>query len=189
MRQLLQRIRDRRSDSARDARLAIRGEFDIEVYDADRVRRRWPSWGSLSGYARLCRLRGVEPDRSQTTSNQILVTYLQNLTDYLDPNDTATNIAASHLAVGTDDTGPVPSNTSLGSEVFRTAVGSTTDNGQDLATSTLIGANDANGNTLREAGLVDDATNTFINRTLINPVEKTSDIEVTINASVFHQAL
>ncbi|QLH77440.1 hypothetical protein HZS55_09095 [Halosimplex rubrum] len=165
--------------------------YSVDVYDANRLRQRWPAWGSLSDYGRLQRLRNgtVDPRYTQTTTNQILVTYLQNLTDYVDPNNSATNISASHLAVGTADTEPVPSNTALGSEVFRTSVGSTTDNGQDLATTTLIGANSANGNTLREAGLVDDATNTFINRTLINPVEKTSDIEVTINASIFHQAL
>ena len=191
MKPFLTRIRDRLSDGTPDQRLAIRGEYEINTYCAAELRERWPNWESMSDYARLRRLQSgaVAPEWSQTTSNQIVVGYLQNLTDYLDPNQTATNIGATHLAVGTDGTEPAPSDTSLGNEVFRTAVGSTTDNGQDLATSTLIGKNDANGYTLREAGLVDDASGTFINRALITPREKTSETERTINASIFHQTL
>lgn len=62
--------------------------------------------------------------------------------------------AVTHMAVGSDNTDPSLSQTSLVSEFYRDTVTDTSRDGSGGATFVLyIGTNDGNGNTIREAGL------------------------------------
>lgn len=62
--------------------------------------------------------------------------------------------AITHMAVGDDNTDPALSQSSLVSEFYRDQLTDTSRDGDGGATFILyIGTNDANGNTIREAGL------------------------------------
>ncbi len=86
----------------------------------------------------------------------------------------------THIATGTDGTAPAAGDTALGAEVFR---GSLTDSIEDTAKLTVklhITSTQANGNTLREAGVFNAAAaGTMYARVIHEDIVKTAAIRVT----------
>ena len=92
----------------------------------------------------------------------------------------------THFAVGTGTVAVASSQTSLDDEQFRDTVTQRTSNAQQLIVSYYLASGSANGNTLSEAGLFNDAsTGTMFARVLLNPaVPKTSAVAVTLNWTI-----
>lgn len=92
----------------------------------------------------------------------------------------------THLAVGTDNTTPTASDTTLGAEVFRDATFSTDTStpGTFIATLEVL-TTEANSNALVEVGVFDAASsgNLWMHETF-NTINKTSDIQLFFDAQV-----
>jgi len=119
----------------------------------------------------------------QEHKNLVVSGGLNLIRDLLDGDAVA---GLTHFAVGTD-TSPVSAiQTTLGTEVFRDTVTQRTSNTQQLIVSYYLASGSANGNTLSEAGLFNDATTgTMFARVLLNPaVPKTSAVAVTLNWTI-----
>lgn len=145
-------------------------------------------WDGLSRENKLWLTRALEPVHVEQVHNTAVQGLLEYLVDNLD-KDQSINKDASHLAVGTDDTTPASSNSSLNNEVFRGAVTSTTDQLSTLKTSTLIDTSEANGNTLKEVGLFTASSGgTLLNHAIISDVVKTDAKAVTIDVSLTFSA-
>lgn len=87
----------------------------------------------------------------------------------------------THFAVGTDATATSASDTALGAEVFRDVIATKIKGSQEIAIQSVLGSTQANGNTLEEAGLFNDASaGTMYARVTISPVSKTALISVLI---------
>lgn len=61
----------------------------------------------------------------------------------------------AEMAVGTDDTNPSQTDSSLGAEVFRDSITNEEDGTGRVAYVLRLGTGDANGETLQEAGVID----------------------------------
>jgi hypothetical protein len=119
----------------------------------------------------------------QEHRNLVVSGGLNLIRDLLDGDSVA---GLTHFAVGTG-TGAVSSTqTTLGTEVFRDSVSQRTSNAQQLVVSYYLASGSANGNTLSEAGLFNDATTgTMFARVLLSPaVVKTSAVAVTLNWTI-----
>lgn len=126
--------------------------------------------------ARIRALDRLDPVAVDETTNTQLKVFHENIVDVYDPNQTVSALSASHLALGTDGSSVAYGDTGLTTEVYREGVDSSTDNGNDLKTSTLLDEAEGNGNTFRELGLVSAASGgTFFNHALIEDRAKTSD--------------
>lgn len=89
--------------------------------------------------------------------------------------------AVTHMAVGSDSTAPALSDSGLYAEFYRNTLTSTSRDGSGGATFTLyIGTNDANGNTIREAGLF----NAPDGGTMLSRVDFTSTEEVAKDSTI-----
>jgi len=89
-------------------------------------------------------------------------------------------------AVGSDNTASSESDTALGSEVFRDTVDEIDKSASNSVTASLqIATTEANGNTVREIGWLDAASdgNLWV-REVINAVNKTSDIQLYIDTTI-----
>jgi len=181
------------------ARATVKGVIRVRRYDADAVRERLPEWDDRAALertlgesfadepdpldaARLAALRefGPDPRTEHVTENTTLNTLHEHEVDYFDPNQSPANLAASHLALGTDDSSEDPTQSGVLSEEYREGVDSTTDAGRDLETETLVDENEGNGFTYEELGLVTASSGgTFLNRANINSTQKDSDTTAT----------
>lgn len=92
----------------------------------------------------------------------------------------------THGAVGTDDTAPAASDTTLGAEVERNARSSVDKSTDNIIVASLeIASTEANGNTIQEAGWFNDATSgTMWLRTLVNDINKTSDVQLFLDTQI-----
>ncbi|MFC6975825.1 hypothetical protein ACFQL1_15935 [Halomicroarcula sp. GCM10025709] len=162
---------------------AISGRWRIEEHDMDAVRDEHPTWDTLADWHKLAILRRREPEEAEETTNTTTKSLDQYRVDDLDPTQSPTALTASHIALGTDDTSPVATNTSLNSEEYRESVDAHTDNGDNLKCETLIGSGEANGFEYKEAGLVTASSGgTLLNHSLIKPRVKTSNKSLTVTA-------
>ncbi len=85
----------------------------------------------------------------------------------------------SHGGVGTDNTAPAAGNVTLGAEVFRDVISQRTKVGASLTLKFVVGSQNANGSTLREAGLFNaGAAGTMYARVTPEEVVKTDAILV-----------
>ena len=88
----------------------------------------------------------------------------------------------THLAVGTDATGAVLSDSALGTEVYRNALTKRTPSDASVMLSYYLASTQANGNTLAETGLFNDPTaGAMFARATYTPIIKTSSIAVMYN--------
>jgi hypothetical protein len=87
----------------------------------------------------------------------------------------------SHLAVGTSSTATASGNIALGAEVFRDVFTQVTLGTASIVYRYYLGPNDANGNTLREAGLFNapSGPTLYARRVLGSAIVKTIDIAST----------
>lgn len=83
----------------------------------------------------------------------------------------------AEIAVGTDGTAPVPTDTTLGAEVAREASTGSTGATGEVTHAMRLGTGDANGESLREAGNV-DSLGALRDRITHAVVAKTSAFEV-----------
>jgi len=177
----------------------VTGRVTRRTYDSDEIRTEIRFWRD---YDAICELlgetfheqpdpldaariavvkdHGPEPIDIAVDRNVVLDGFLEYIVDHVDSSQSPSGIDASHLAVGDGSSQPSSSNTGLNNEVHREAVDSSTDNGKNLTTETLIGTGEANGNTFREVGLVSASTGgTFFNHSLVSEETKTSDVSIT----------
>lgn len=97
----------------------------------------------------------------------------------------SSNFDASHLAVGDDDTTPQSSNVSLNNEVGRFAVTETEDRSNSIWTRTFVDTSQANGNTLKEVGLITESSGgTLLNHSIMQDVPKDNTTTVTIDVEI-----
>lgn len=92
----------------------------------------------------------------------------------------------THFAVGTNGAAAATTDTVLGTEVFRDLVTSRTSTSLALTVKYFLSTGSANGQTLREAGLLNAAANgtLFARFVLSNPIVKTSTISVTFTWTI-----
>lgn len=97
----------------------------------------------------------------------------------------------THLAVGTGSGTPASGDTALGAEVFRDVFTQITTSTAAMVVRYYLGPNDANGNTLREAGLFNAASGgtLFARRLFSSAIVKTIDIAVTIEWTITFAAV
>lgn len=96
----------------------------------------------------------------------------------------------THGAVGTGNTQILPTDNSLNNEVFRDSLNNKTVSQGQINAQFLLGATEANGNTLSEGGSFNQSTggdliqgSTFTATQKTNAVEIFIDFEIVINAS------
>jgi hypothetical protein len=87
----------------------------------------------------------------------------------------------THLAVGTSNTAAAAGQTALVAEVFRDVFTQTSVSASTLVIRYYLGPNDANGNTLREAGLFNASSGPtlYARRVLSSAIVKTIDVAAT----------
>lgn len=96
---------------------------------------------------------------------------------------TGQGYAPTHMAVGSDGTGEDDSDELLGAEVFRAPVSYRRPLSSGVQIQLFLSDQDANGNTLREAGMFDSVTGNSGNmfaRVTFDPVVKTTSVKVVI---------
>ena len=132
-------------------------------------------------YARanvLVETRDVRTGRllSRSSRHNLVVSAGLNLLRDLIYGDAAT---LSHGAVGTDATSPAAAQVALGAEVFRDQISQRTKQTASLIIKFVVGSQQANGQTLREAGLFNAISGgTMYARVTPDPVSKTDAILV-----------
>lgn len=168
----------------------IEDNVHFQVHHIDDLRREFPGWDSYSKRKKMELARTVEPVQTESSHNVTCVGFHEYIIDNIDTNQSVDE-AATHLAVGTDDTtDPVTANTDLNNEASRFSVTDTFDNGSSLDVSTFLDTSEANGNTLKEVGLVNQSSSSgdiLFNHSLISDIvktsEKTTTIDVTLNVA------
>ena len=89
---------------------------------------------------------------------------------------------ATHVAVGTDNTTPTSSDTTLGSEVLRKARQDYTEGTSDVVVSLWISSLEANGNDLKEVGIFNASSGgTLLTRETFTTISKSSNTELWID--------
>jgi hypothetical protein len=111
-------------------------------------------------------------------------TAVQKIVDFLRNN--AGN-PPSHIAIGTDNTSPNASDTSLIAEVTRKSIEETSNDTISVTFSVILLSTESNGNSLKEVGLINAATDgDLYSRFTHAAIDKTSsyEIEYTITIQV-----
>ena len=99
-----------------------------------------------------------------------------NIRDYLAGSSPT---PPSHVAWGSDDSSPAVTDTTLGSEVVRISVDSTSTSDKQVQFSATLSSTQGNGNTLKELGLLNAASGgTLFSRDIFTAVDKDSSIEL-----------
>lgn len=126
---------------------------------------------------------------SEETINNRVVLSGRNLVRDLLAGETSDTL--THLAVGTVGTPTAGSNTALGNEVFRDSFTATdTTTAGVLVISQFIAGFQANGNTLREAGLFTAGSGgKMYARVTFPDIPKSASIAVTIEWSLYFEAV
>jgi hypothetical protein len=152
------------------------------THDLPTLQDKYPDWGEYSRPERH-HLTAQTPAETVSIHRNITVDGLhESIVDLLNPSSSNTP-AVSELALGDGDSPPVSGNTSLNNEVERIAVTETSDRGTSLAVSTFIDTGQANGETIREVGLVDSG-GTLLNHALVTPIDKDDETTATIDVTL-----
>lgn len=134
---------------------AIRGQLRIEVKDA--------KTGKVL--------------RDEIVANKIVTAGLNLVRDLL----AGGNTAPTHIAVGTDATAPVAGDTALGTEVFRNVITRRIPSANQITFQLFLGAGDANGNTLVEAGIFNqDTGGDMLSHVTYAAINKTAAVTATL---------
>ena len=103
-------------------------------------------------------------------------------------NDAASRIVTNftHCAIGTDNTAAVASDTTLGTEVFRDTIDTSSNPGTGIVTSSLrVLSTEANGNSIAEYGWLDSGSGGNLwTRNVITAITKTSDIQLFLDTQI-----
>ncbi len=115
--------------------------------------------------------------RDEWADNKIVTTGLDLVRDLL----INTSAAPTHIAVGTDSMAPAAGNTALVTEVFRNLITRRTASPQKATFQLFLDTGDANGNTLKEAGIFNRSSGgTMLSRVTYADIVKTSGITATL---------
>lgn len=116
---------------------------------------------------------------SRQRQHNLVVTAGRNLIRDLLKGDSAATL--THFALGTGATAVAATDTTLGTEVFRDALTQKTASAATLTCTYYLAAGSANGNTLREAGLLTASSlgTLYARVVLVSPIVKTAAIAVT----------
>jgi len=86
----------------------------------------------------------------------------------------------THFAVGTDDTATDDTDTTLGNEVYRQSITKITTEDSLLSVNYFLSSNEANGNTITEAGIFNDGTaGDMLGRVVYSSIDKDENVSVT----------
>lgn len=138
----------------------------VELYGVDRVRQLIKGWPALSAVEKSRKLREIEPDSRGSTHNVTTQTLTQYNADDLNPEQSPTNLEATHLALGSDDTAPERSNETLNNEILRLSATDVIGESEGFDVVVFLDSATANGEHILEGGLVDDTENALLNHTL-----------------------
>ena len=116
---------------------------------------------------------------SRELQHNLVVTAGRNLIRDLLKGDSSATL--THFAVGTSAAAVTAADTALGTEVFRDTLTQKTADAAKLVCKYYLATGSANGDTLREAGLLTAASGgtLYARVTLASPIVKTSSIAVT----------
>lgn len=161
----------------------------VAIHDTDDLRAHCPEYDSLSRSEKLEVAREVEPVEVVEDHNTTTRGYHEALARHNHPDETGPDFTARYVAFGEDDTAPSIEDDSLVAEGYRVEVTSPILDGRDYVASTFLDATEANGLTLREVGLVTDATGgLFLNRSLLEPsIVKTDENTATVDITLRHR--
>jgi hypothetical protein len=148
----------------------------------------FPGFNRLSDHQQLLRLQRLDADYVDRSHNVALDQTLQYLVDELDPNQSPTARTIDQLAVGSDETEPTQSDTSLGSKIGSFSFSSTNDAGKTYETTTILDGSQANGNSIAEVAL-ETSGNTLFNRALVGPRDKNSGNSITLKVTLGFKAV
>lgn len=165
--------------------VAVKGEVTASAYSTTDLP---DGWDEMSDTERLKCIRDVEPEKSTTTSNVTTIDMHEYFASNLNPDGGSVNVQADYLAIGTDDTAPSSSNTSLNAEYFRKGVSDGIVSGNELQVDTLIQSSEANGETIREVGLFTTTQGAqderMLNHAAISDIQKDSSRNITIEVTL-----
>lgn len=164
----------------------IQDNVEVSIHDIDDLRKEVPGWDSLSKLEKMEAARNVDAIEEDSASNTTCIGLHEYIVDNLDSNQSV-NESVSHLAVGDNDTAPASGNVNLNNEVGRFSVTSVNDAGSLLDISTFLDTSEANGNTLKEIGLTNQATvsgDILFNHSTISDIVKTSNKTATIDVTL-----
>jgi len=178
---------------ARETTTDLVDNVEVGLYETDRLRDEIPEWDELSETEKLERLRDEDPETEISSHNVTTDDYRAHLARLANPDVDEAPEVGSHLAFGDDATAPATSDSSLKNEVYRTEVTDPNagDDPQTFSTITLLSSDEAVGDSLLEAALVDDATGLHLNRVLLSDPEnrldpKTQDYAVTVQVDIIY---
>lgn len=115
--------------------------------------------------------------RDEFIDNKIIDTGLDLVRDLI----LNSNVAPTHIAVGTDATAPLATDTILGTEVFRNIITRRISASKKATYQLFLDTGDANGNTLVEAGIFNrSSAGDMLSRVTFTAIVKTVSITATL---------
>jgi hypothetical protein len=177
---------------------AVRDNVEVAMFSPEKLKEVVGDVASLDNRTVIQRLKHVrsrglvEPDGRFTEHNVIVKPYRELLAELINPEVATPNREATHIAFGDDTTATDPSDTHLVNEVYRQQIDDhvTRLDDDQYAATVLIQSNDAVGESLLEAGLVNtsdsgNADDEAFNRVLLSDPNnrldpKSSDFAVTV---------
>lgn len=173
-----------RCERSVDANVAVEDVVTVREYHPAVLRAEIPGFDQLPPAEKLAAIDDLDlqPVREHSTGNTTCIGLHERAAAHL--NDTKPSVpAVAQLAVGTSNTSPAVTDTSLGNEVASVDITAFDDEGSTLTTRTFINSRTANGHTLREVGLY--AGDKLCNHSLLAaPIEKDNSSEATITAQL-----
>ena len=119
--------------------------------------------------------------RDEWNDNKIVDTGLNLVRDII----AAGNTPPTHVAVGTNNTAPLATDTTLNTEVFRKRINRRTPTDKNIEFQLFITTGEANGNTLKEAGIFNAASvGEMLSRVTFADIVKTAAISVTLTWNI-----
>jgi len=133
----------------------IEGRIDQRTHKTEDLREAYPDWDSMDEGERLEASRTVEPIEEETFYNVTTDRLHEYFVDNLDPGQTGakSDVTTAWLQLGTDNTTPTTSDTSLTAPTYEETVTDVADNGKELLASTFLDSTEGNSNTFVELGL------------------------------------
>jgi len=161
---------------------------NIRYQEFENVSAHRPNFNEFSPEKQRLYLARCQPEYAEETHNIALNGFLEYLVDDFDPNQSPTGRTIDQMAIGSDDTAPTQSDTTLGSKIGSFAFSNTNDAGTRYEVSTVLDETQANGNTIAEIAL-ETSGNVLFNRALVGPRDKTDSISITIDATLGFEAI
>lgn len=173
-------------DTTVDAQFSVRDNVRLERYSWGRLVARYPEWPALSKREKLHVLDSESPTATVSTHNVTKDGYHDRLVDAMDPNQTTTTLALSHVAIGDDGGSGTSSTGGLNNELARIPVTDTIDNGDSIDLVGFFDSSEANsGGDIDEGGAVTAASGgQFANQGTFTATAKNSSEVLTLTITL-----